>query len=558
MLAGLLAALPLRGADAPRVPGSPYPTAPIPDTVFLVADDGFPEAQRLIVESLQGSLSGSSAIYRTRTGGYALWQEEFSRPGGPVIAKDFQRDFPGLLRHYRTSLRGYVLCDLHTPSANAAISLCGTMRTPAGGVIAATTTDAALLDGLGLPRLADARGHDEAWALAAYPEAFNHHIVVYQDTGKDLFLGDYSVFAGALHFSASLGSPLLAAALGRMRGQAVLLGWGDDEFNLVASASKASVQVHAADWVLNLSTLSRFAAATVQVPMPAADSVGAGKHTVCFLMSDGDNLQWALGGFAAPGGKWYGNPSRGKLAMGWTMAPSLAELAPTALARLYRTASVTPGARDHFVAGPSGAGYIFPEAFAALDSAAVLTARCMAKADMRILNVLGNDPADKYLHPFLKLPGIDAILFYPYSDYSGLRGSIRFLDGKPVIGGFANLWEGMETPASLAVRLNARPKDPRSAEGYSLIPVHAWSRTLADVEACAALLGPDVRVVAPDEFVRAIRANLGSGIAIRVPKIAKPARSGAMGGSFRRGGRVFQSDGRQAPRAVPSRTRRAP
>lgn len=523
--------------DAPRVAGSPYPTAAIPDSLYLIADEGLPESQRLIAQTLQGSARGASAIWRVRAGGYALWLEELRREPGLSVVSDFRNDLPGLLKRFRPQLRGYVLCDLHAPSANAALSLCGVLRTAAGGVIAATADQAALLDGLGLPMLADARDHDEAWALAAHPEAFSRNVLVLQDRAKDLFLGDYSVFAGALHFQAPLGSPLLDAALGRMRGQAVMLGWGDDEFKLVERASRASVQVHAADWAVNLSALTRFGKQARQPP-PVPPAARVGVHTVCFLMSDGDNLQWLLGGFAAPGGKWFGNAARGTVSAGWTVSPALAELAPHALARLYAASATAPAARDRFVAGPSGSGYMFPEAFADLDSAAALTARCMAKADLRILNLLGNDTADRYLEPFLRRDGIDAVFYYPFSDYSGLKGSIRFVSGKPVIGGYANLWEGFETPASLAARLNARPKDPKSKGGYSLIPVHAWSRTMADLAACANALGPDVRVVAPDEFVRAIAENLGPPMATGPKALSKGAGPGDRG--------RFHADGRRA------------
>lgn len=524
------------GLDAPRVAGSPYPTAAIPDTLYLIADEGLPESQRLIVQTMQGSARGGSAIWRERAGGYALWLQDLRLEPGLTVNAGFRNDLPGLLRRFRPQLRGYVLCDLHTASANAALSLCGALRTDAGGVVAATADQAALLDGLGLPMLADARGHDEAWALAAHPEAFSRNVLVFQDPSKDLFLGDYSVFAGALHFKAPLVSPLMDAALGRMRGQSVMLGWGDDEFQLVERASKASVQVHAADWAVNLSALTRFGKAARQPP-PVLPAARAGVHSVCFLMSDGDNLQWLLGGFAAPGGKWFGNAARGTVSVGWTAPPALAELAPHALARLYAASATAPDARDRFVAGPSGSGYMFPEKFANLDSAAALTARCMAKADLRILNLLGNDTADRFLEPFLRRDGIDAVFFYPYSDYSGLKGSIRFVSGKPVIGGYANLWEGFETPASLAARLNSRPKDPKSRDGYSLIPVHAWSRTMADIAACAKLLGPDVRVVAPDEFVKAIAENLGPPLGLRPKGAAVEAGYGA-------GRRLFRADGR--------------
>jgi hypothetical protein len=70
-------------------------------------------------------------------------------------------------------------------------------------------------------------------------------------------------------------------------------------------------------------------------------------------MTDGDNVQWLLNDFAAPGGPWFGSPGRGSMPLGWTMSPAMGELAPSVLAALYRNA--TPG-MDNFVAAPSGVG----------------------------------------------------------------------------------------------------------------------------------------------------------------------------------------------------------
>lgn len=106
------------------------------------------------------------------------------------------------------------------------------------------------------------------------------------------------------------------------------------------------------------------------------------KHTVTFLMTDGDNVQWLLGPFAS-GAAWYGSPNRGKVSLGWTVSPALAELAPSVLAYFYEHAN--PGV-DEFVAGVSGVGYYIPEKvpaklvnpLAALTGAMVVSARSSA------------------------------------------------------------------------------------------------------------------------------------------------------------------------------------
>ena len=129
-----------------------------------------------------------------------------------------------------------------------------------------------------------------------------------------------------------------------------VLGWGD-EHSLVTTASQHSVYVHAADFVSNLAYTSNlpppppgfFAQRTLRQAPPVTQT-----HTVCFLMSDGDNLQWydclplrivvsdhtrtfifirLLRDFAVSP-QWYGSPDRGLVSMGWTAPPVLSELAP--------------------------------------------------------------------------------------------------------------------------------------------------------------------------------------------------------------------------------------
>lgn len=533
------------GAQAPaRVPGSPYPATRVPDTLFAVSDGSWPGGQRLAVGTLQGLLARTKPrIYRNASAQYALWLDDLIARHGVQAVRTYQNDFTGLLRRFRGELRGYILCDLETPSVNVALSLAAPLE-----AIAATPDLAASLQSLDLPMLLDARDKDETWALAQYGASFSRKTLGYLRERDARNLSDFSVFAGAFHFYEPVQSPLATAAFSRMEPNSVLLGWGEDEYQLILATSARSIHVHPADFANNLSTLSQFTAVTRQQIPAAPPANPAGVHTVCFLMSDGDNLQWMLGDFS--GSRWYGSAARGRADLGWTLSPALSELAPTVMDKLYREArngggsGLSPG-RDHFVAGPSGVGYMFPDRFPALDSAAALTARFMAKADLRILNVLGSGSGTAHLAPYLRRPEIDAVFYYPFSDYSGLKGSITFLEGKPVIGGFANLWSGFESTASLAAKLNARARDPRSKEGYSLIPVHVWSNSVDSVMRCASLLDPKVRVVAPDEFVRLIRANLVPASGIRIA----PA-----GGTRRRapdspaGGRKgFRTDGAWLP-----------
>jgi len=132
----------------------------------------------------------------------------------------------------------------------------------------------------------------------------------------------------------------------------------------------------------------------------------------------------------------------------------------------------------------------------------------MAKSDLNILNIIGNSMDDEYLIPYLIQSNIDALFYYYFSDYAGGKGEIKWVAGKPVITGRYKLWEGFETPSSIASKLNNLSTDIKSADGYSLIPVHIWSNGVDQIVECAELLDENVRVVTPDEFVSLIKQNV--------------------------------------------------
>ncbi|MBN1925274.1 MAG: T9SS type A sorting domain-containing protein [Prolixibacteraceae bacterium] len=488
-----------------RIEGSPFPSSLMPDTLFNIIDANFNESELFTISTLQGLLAKDKPmIYRDHGAGYSYWIKDI-KDNYPVIVDDrFSTDFDGLISKFKNRISGYILCNLHDNSSNTAISICGLLN-----AIAITPDKVGLMQNLGITMTRDVRLYDESWAFNNYKDQFSTKIISYQKEGKDLFLNDYSVFSNAFHFFDNIGSYITNQAFSRMDDNSVMLGWGDDEYQTVELASKNSVLVNAADWVLNLSTLSNFNAETRQQNHLNTVVSEENMHTVCFLMTDGDNVQWLLNDFAIHQ-NWYDSPDRGKVDLGWTISPALCELAPTALKYLYDRSSDSENGRDYFVAGPSGVGYFFPEKYPALESMTSQLNDYMKKSDLNIVNVIADNGNLEPIKPYLDQDAVDGIFLYTYSDnYIGLHGSIQWYNGKPVIGGRFALWDGVYSPQSLASVLNGMPTDPKLSGGYSLIPVHVWSANVSDVRTCVSLLNSNVRVVAPDEFVQLIKANLG-------------------------------------------------
>ena len=497
-----------------RVEDSPYPYSKIPDTLYLFHDDLLNHDELLLLQSIQGLLAKEEPkIYRDRGSGSSIWIADLEENHGVYVSDALDGNLDTLLSLFHERFDGYILCNLNDNSVNVANSLCGPLN-----AIAVTEQTLNLASDHELSIILDARGKDERWVMDNYSYELSRDVVVYQREDKSSFLGDYSILSDALHFYDPIHSWTTENALLRMNDDAVLLGWGDDEYQTIAKASSHSVGVIPADWGFNLSTLTNFNATLKQKLNLDISQTEPNTHTVCFLMSDGDNVQWMLNLFAEDS-RWFGSENRGLMDIGWTIPPALSELAPTVMQKLYAMAERTDIGSDYFIAGPSGHTYQFPETYPDLDRSCTLMDRYMNKSDLSIVNILGNDYDYNYFYPFLKQESVEGLFYYDYSDYSKEKGRMDCFALKPVISGKYNLWGGFETCESLATKLNNEVKDPSSEEGYSLVAVHAWSNSVDSLLFIQSMLDENVRIVAPDEFVRLIRENICSAQMPESPEI---------------------------------------
>jgi hypothetical protein len=500
-----------------RIEGSVFPHSQTPDTVFIVYDDNFTEDEVLIVQTLQGILAKEKpAIYRDVGTGSTIWINDLISKGLITPSYSFQDNFIGLISNFKDQIKGYVICELHTTSSNIAISLAGILN-----AIPVTEKNIDLIESLEIPLLYDLRDKNYSWLLNNFSGSFNKNVVIYQDTIKDLCLGDYSVFTNSLHFFEDIHSELVDTIFNNMQTNSFLLGWGKDEYQTINKSSNNSISVLPADYSYNLSLLtnmnSTISQKTHETYTKNIDSV----HTVCFVMSDGDNIQWLLNWFITDT-RWFGNNNRGQLDIGWTISPALSELAPTVMSKIYETSSNTAFGKDYFIAGPSGTGYIYPENFKDLEIYTQQLNSYMQKSNLNIVNIIGNNFDDYYLYSFLEKPNIDALFYYDFSNYSNHDGSIKFLNNKPIISARFNLWGGFNSSQTLSNKINNLPKNPYLESGYSLIPVHNWSNSVDSILLCSELFNENIRVVSPDKFVNLIKQNLITNKNNEIPFVSYP------------------------------------
>ncbi len=152
---------------------------------------------------------------------------------------------------------------------------------------------------------------------------------------------------------------------------ALHLGWVIDEFSGIALLSHFAMAMLPSDHFNNLevwtairpsATEEKVAERPLVQAQPSLEIVSSSRDRdtlasksaiyVSFTLSDGDNIQYCQ--HQLP--QLWNNPVRGTIPLGWTLSPLLLQAAP-AMGAYYRE---TATANDELIAGPSGAGYMYP------------------------------------------------------------------------------------------------------------------------------------------------------------------------------------------------------
>src|SRR5712691_2334377 len=167
---------------------------------------------------------------------------------------------------------------------------------------------------------------------------------------------------------------------------AVHLGWFIDESSGVKLTSNAAMSVLATDFFSNLEVWTGVSP-TTSIAQPKRDvpavTVDSSRVYISFTISDGDSRQYIQHRML---GRWQESGHDGSFPLGWTISPVLSQAAPVMAAYYARTAKHT----DELIAGPSGAGYMFPSLWPQqqLPAFLQLTGQLMQSMNLTTLEVL--------------------------------------------------------------------------------------------------------------------------------------------------------------------------
>lgn len=272
-----------------------------------------------------------------------------------------------LIEKYRNEIKGIVVYDDNLPDT---INLASTIAASRDALVAPPEFVSKLIAApYNLPILVDLRGKYKD-KLAVYQDLYDtywpqstHRIIV--GLNPTVHLGGAREYAAAINAAVVWLDPridaekaLLDKFLASMGPGRVYMGWWPDEQSGVSEASTYGIATCASDWSTNLSVfggMSRKIAIKTAPPPPALEN----KIYVAFIISDGDNFQYVEHRFR----RFWADPARGKMPIGWTLSPTTVDAMPGVLNYLYKTA--TPN--DCLLSGPSGYGYTYPNIWANAD-----------------------------------------------------------------------------------------------------------------------------------------------------------------------------------------------
>lgn len=420
------------------------------------------------------------------------------------------------LAQFSSHLTGYILYDMYTndDSLNIASSLAGIYKAV---IIDATIESAA--QAAGLTKVLDVRTQNNSWLYTNYFGQMNCAGLIIRDPDPA------SWYCTRLHdLSSSIRLMMwwdsnisaTASVMDSVIPNSPCFGWSDgyydNEGDFVEFHAEHGLYTKPSNGVLNFSTLMGMANFEPRIEFKQKTNrtftPESNVHYVTFIHTDMDNVSMLLSENGwANGPTRYGNPHRGEFAMGWGMSATMIRMAPSAMRWWFDNMTEN----DNFVLPFSGMGYAHPSdlPFSAVDDFVAESGRYMKKGDMKsiLLNDNGNYAGGSTIaNMFADIPFATGF-FVTGGPYHEFGYDIRWYGGKPFISVKYSLWEGYESPSSLASKLNSKTTDVNREDCYTPVVVHAWSYGLDDVWNCVQQLDSNVRVITPEEMIERVKMN---------------------------------------------------
>ncbi len=523
---GLVPDKPINALETDGIEGNYYPRPNYPTYLYSINMSNLDGEEKVTILSLMGVLAkgpqGPKIYIEDDGGAYSLWAKEIQKLNITVTPVSdpwwlvstlgvgnisgyilYKADTGGVQDTSDPILSSDTLSYQHKDESYlVAASLAGIMN-----ACMVEETNKSQADALGLSLVFDARGKGVSWLFQSdYFNQLRKDMIfeVEHHTTRRFNLIDYAIFCNAPVWHAQTHSER-AEYLKYFQADSPSFGWGAvgpmDEAGLNLQVTVAGGFFMPSDWARCISTLSAINVQTKQKPLPPLPTE-QNVHYVTIVMSDGDNLQWAMGGFMDP--KFYGSSKRGEFAMGWTIPPAMADLCPIILKYYYDTATE----KDRFIAGVSGHGLIYNSKHPWHELHVNRSAPILNRSDIKVVSIQDFGWQKQTFEPTLNLEGVSGVIYMDYRQYAMHAGKSMWINQKPALSFTYNFWVGFDSASGIALSVNTASRNIRSPSAYSLIVVHAWSHGMDDIADLVSRFDSNVRVVDPETFIALYTENV--------------------------------------------------
>lgn len=446
---------------------------------------------------------------------------------GSEIALDSYNNVVGVTAYTETSgagysTPGYIVYKAGDVSVNIAATLCGIT-----GFLPVCEDDVNTYKAMGLVEKFNVNS-----AALTYKWLFNNVMselstagLVHQNytspEGTNKFIKDYGICNKFFHVyydeTSIVGTGFKKTLHSFLEPNCPIFGYTYSEDRDVAFFSQYGQFIIPTDYTCNLTFLAADAFAGQTFSQPNKDyekPAESGKHYVAFVVSDGDNATyWQNTAAFATNYMNATGRENDTFPVTWSITPALADLMPLVLANVYGTQA---NAYDYFCAPVSGQGYINAGNFAAQKDGEYFADFCskldvyMKKAGLSVATVIGGNSQGDLANVLAGYAGCESVtggIVYDGNKYFGANpGGVMWVNGKPFIQPRDSLWE--TTPAYIAARINTYSTDITTIDAYTIVNVHPWSHSYADIRTIVGMLNDNVEVVSVDRLVNMMTDNV--------------------------------------------------
>ena len=402
-----------------------------------------------------------------------------------------------LLAEYKNKqiIKGYILYTLEDEDAgpDASVNTATTMAGFEQAMIVERSLESAV-QAMGFTQLADANKQTMQECFERYREKANRNMIAAIPPElpymRDMAIAHKCFTIYGTH-------EIVSEMMEWLNPLSVVIGWNKgDEMKHVGLASQWGHFETASDYCINLPVIASAATRLKCTPVdhlkPWEIDFSQGQDFVSFLFSDGDNIQWTMGGFCQGPTLWK-SPLHGTFPMTWTTCSAhLAQVSPETFSDMARTKP----ASSSFV--EFSGGYFYPDTFASsranrpeiLRQHAQKLSAQLQKSGVNIVcaifNKVNSKAAKEAYQIFAReIEDIIGIVAIQYAPYDGGDGRVFWYPNKdgidiPIIAVKYSLWERArwerggeyEKIASL-VKDYAQKTDEKT---FSIVINHAWSQ----------------------------------------------------------------------------------